>query len=142
MHPSFFALSSSCGTSTAVSGALRCTAGAAARKAQRAMAALLSAMDSGKRYWASREHRQKDGGNYGKTLGNVGKYVEHIEKYGKIQEKYFEIWGTYGQIWEKYRQRMGKHMGKYKENMGKIWKHMAKTGVSESLSNKNLRFNQ
>ena len=78
MHPSFFALSRSCGTSTAVSGALRCTAGAAARKAQRAMAALLSAMDSGKRYWASREHRQKDGGNSGKTLGNVvkicGKY--------------------------------------------------------------------
>ena len=117
MHPSFFALSSSCGTSTAVSGALRCTAGAAARKAQRAMAALLSAMDSGKRYWASREHRQKDGGNYGKTLGNVGKYVEHIENYGKIQEKYFEIWGTYGQIWE----NTGNVWENIWENTRKIW---------------------
>ena len=110
MHPSFFALSSSCGASTAggASATLRCTAGSAARRAQRAMAALLSAMDSGKRYWAGSRDRQKNGRNMRKTWGNLGK-----------------IWTNIGKI----REHMENHMGE-------TWEHLAKTEVSESSSDK------
>ena len=69
--------------------------------------------------------------NMWNILKNMGKYKKNIWNMGNIWTNMGKIQATYGKTYGKIQGKYGKNM----ETYGKNW-------VSESLSNKNLRFNQ